>query len=150
MSAAKNGNKIKLTRPRIVAICCGIICGVVIFILGLVLYAWPAWLMGHYIGWLPWGQPYSRTRFEFRFGAVHRIVEDPGNHMQWVFGEFPDSITVTDGVRLIVYDEPKAIIKSWGDSMDAQHSSLKHKGYMGIWSEGKSFSVDSNGVVQSK
>jgi hypothetical protein len=67
--------------------------------------------------------------------------------MQWVYGGPPDSITVENGVRLIVYDEPKAVIKSWNDSMDVQDDSLKHKGYMGIWDEGTRFDVDSSGVI---
>lgn len=70
--------------------------------------------------------------------------------MQWVYGELPDFITVADGKRLVVYNEPKAIIKSWGDSMDVQDDSLKHKGYMGIWDEGTHFIIDSSGEVQDR
>ena len=51
---------------------------------------------------LPVGQPYSDTRFEFRYGNQHRVVEDPSNRMRWVFGELPDEISVVDGIRLIV------------------------------------------------
>lgn len=104
----------------------------------------------HYIGWLPSGESYKATRIEFRFGHATRVVEDPENHMQWIYGEMPDSIAVTDGIRLIVYNEPKAIMKSWGDSMDAQQNSLKHKGWMGIWSNGDHFVIDSNGVVHER
>ena len=94
------------------------------------------------------GGQYSTTRFEFRFGHAIRAVEDPHNKMQWIFGDAPDSIDVTNGRRLIVYNQPGAIIKSWGDSMDVQNGSLKHKGYMGIWSEGINFQIDKHGVVQ--
>ena len=104
----------------------------------------------HYIGWRPQGEPYDSTEFEFRFGDATRFVSDPGNHMQWVFGDLPDSITVTNRTRLIVYNEPKAVMKSWGDSMDVQIGSLKHKGYMGIWDNGTHFVVDSDGVVQAR
>lgn len=103
-----------------------------------------------YIGFRPAGEQYKTTEFEFRFGHATRYVHDPGNHMQWVYGELPDFITVQNGVRQIVYNEPKAIIKSWGDSMDAQSDSLKHKGYMGIWSTGTHFDVDSQGVIQER
>lgn len=88
------------------------------------------------------------TRFEFRYGHATRVVEDSGNHMQWVYGGMPDSITVRDGKRLVVCDEPKAIIKSWADSMEANDDDFHHKGYMGIWSDGTHFWVDGGGVVQ--
>lgn len=101
-----------------------------------------------YIGFRPSGEQYSKTVFEFRFGHATRFVDDPGNHMQWVYGQLPDSITVENGLRRIVYNEPKAIIKSWADSIDAQDDTLKHKGYMGIWSKGTNFTVDQDGVVQ--
>ena len=101
-----------------------------------------------YIGYRPSGEKYSRTEFEFRYGHATRFVDDPGNHMQWVYGQLPDSITVENGVRKVVYIEPKAIVKSWSDSMDVQDGTLKHKGYMGIWSTGTHFSVDSNGEIQ--
>lgn len=86
--------------------------------------------------------------FEFRFGHATRFVDDPGNHMQWVYGGLPDSITVQNGVRKIVYYKPNAIIKSWGDSMEAQDDYFRHKGYMGVWSTNTHFVVDQNGVIQ--
>lgn len=115
------------------------------------LFWWPIWftmLGGHYIGMSPPGETYSTTRFEFRFGLATRIVEDPHNKMQWVFGGRPDSIAVVNGCRVVVYNTPTGIIKSWGDSMDVQSDSLKHKGYMGIWSYGTQFQIDEHGVVQ--
>ena len=33
-------------------------------------------------------------------------------------------------------------------TLDAQDDTLKHKGYMGIWSKGTNFTVDQDGVVQ--
>ena len=102
----------------------------------------------HYLGWLPSGQNYQRTRFEFRFGTAHRVVDDPGNHMQWVYGGMPDSISVENGTRVIVYNEPKAINKSWNDSMEGQTDAFHHKGYMGVWSDETHYEIDKNGVVQ--
>jgi hypothetical protein len=113
---------------------------------------WPislyAVLGGAYIGNLPSGQAYDSTTFEFRFGDETRFVADPGNHLQWVFGELPDSIGVDGRNRRIVYNEPKAIIKSRRDSLDVQNDSVKHKGWMGIWDHGTHFFVDADGVVQ--
>jgi hypothetical protein len=103
-----------------------------------------------YIGFRPAGEQYKTTEFEFRFGHATRHVYDPGNHMQWVYGALPDSIIVQNGVRQIVYNEPKAIIKSWGDSLDAQGAYLKHKGYMGNYSNGTHFDVDSAGVIHER
>ncbi|MCE9607670.1 MAG: hypothetical protein K8U03_22510 [Planctomycetia bacterium] len=102
----------------------------------------------HYIGGKPDGVPYVSTRFEFRFGHKMRIVDDPGNHMQWVYGEMPRLITVADGIRLIIYDEPGAIIKSSQDSMEVDEHFLRHKGYMGVWSNETRFLVDTAGMVQ--
>jgi hypothetical protein len=97
----------------------------------------------------PLGKQYTKTRFEFRYGKVTRIVDDPRNQMQWVYGDLPYSISVTNGTRLIVYRQPSAIIKSRKDSMEVFTDSFKHKGYMGISDkEGKHFVVDKNGIVQ--
>ena len=91
---------------------------------------------------------YSTTRFEFNYGHAVRIVDDPHNRMQWVFGNSPELIEVVNGQRRIVYNEHGAIIKSNGDAIDVQNDMLKHKGWMGIWSEGTHFTIDTNGVVQ--
>jgi hypothetical protein len=123
---------------------------VAIIVLVPTLFVWFIFPSVTYIGFRPAGEQYKTTEFEFRFGHATRYVHDPGNHMQWVYGELPDSITVQNGVRQIVYNEPKAIIKSWRDSMDVQNGSLKHKGYMGIWSTGIHFDVDSHGVIQER
>jgi hypothetical protein len=101
----------------------------------------------HDLGSLPRNASYTSTRFEFRYGHALRVVDDPGNHMQWVYGGMPDSITVKNGQRLIVYKEPRAVIKSRQDSMDVQNETLKHKGYMGVWSKGTHFFVDDDGVI---
>lgn len=101
-----------------------------------------------YLGFRPLGEPYTATKFEFRYGHTTRFVDDPHNQMKWVYGDLPDSVTVTNGVRTIVYDKSSAIIKSSSDSMQADDDSFRHKGYMGIWSKGTHFSVDSSGVIQ--
>ena len=103
-----------------------------------------------YIGTKPNGESYNTTKFEFRYGYATRFVDDPYNKMQWIFGDLPDSITVDDsGVRLIVYNSHRAIIKSWADSMEVYPDSFKHKGYMGIWDdEQENFVVDSTGTIE--
>jgi len=126
-------------------------CGVciVLLLLGCWWFWWPIWFTlmgGRYIGGV--GSKYSTTRFEFRYGHATRIVDDPHNRMQWIIGDLPDSITVTDGQRVIVYDHLGAIIKSSGDSMEVQYDSFKHKGWMGVRSDGTYFTIDSQGVVQ--
>ena len=103
-----------------------------------------------YLGLYPDGETYTATRFVFRFGHTTRIVDDPNNHMQWVYGDPPDSITVANGIRTIVYNEPKAIVKSWRDSIDVQQYHLKHKGWMGLFSDGTHFLVDGDGVIQER
>jgi len=70
--------------------------------------------------------------------------------MQRIYGKMPDSITVTDGIRQIVYNEQKAVIHSKNDSMDAFPDSLQHGGYMGMSSTGTYFVVDHNGVIQAR
>ena len=100
------------------------------------------------ISHLPKGEPYKSTRFEFRYGKATRVVDDPQNQMQRVYGGMPDSITVTDGIRLIVYNEQKAVIHSQRDSMDVFPDSLQHGGYMGMSSTGTNFVVDHKGVIQ--
>jgi hypothetical protein len=112
------------------------------------LFVWRSF--AHDIESLPKGEQYKTTRFEFRYGKATRVVDDPENHMQRVYGGMPDSITVTDGIRLIVYNEPKAVIKSRSDSMDVMNDSLKHGGYMGMSSTGTNFVVDHNGVIQAR
>jgi hypothetical protein len=114
------------------------------------LFTWLVFPGITYIGFRPSGERYAKTVFEFRYGHATRYVDDPGNQMQWVYGALPDSITVENGIRKIVYNEPKAIIKSSNDSMDAQIDKLKHKGYMGIWSDGTDFFVDKQGVVHER
>ena len=67
--------------------------------------------------------------------------------MQWVYGDLPDAIFVERGVRVIVYNEAKAIIKSSSDSMEAHNDSLQYQGYMGIWSKNTHFTVKADGLV---
>ena len=116
------------------------------------LFWWPIYFTltgGRYIGNRPSGKPYTATKFEFRYGPATRFVSDPHNMMQWVYGELPDSIEVDKkGLRLVVYNSHDAIIKSWGDSMEAYPDSFFHKGYMGIWDDGVVFNIDSDGVVR--
>ena len=104
----------------------------------------------HDITSLPGGEHYKSTRFEFRYGKATRVVDDPENHMQRVYGKMPDSITVKDGIRLIVYNEQKAVIHSRKDSMDAFPDSLQHGGHMGMSSTATNFVVDHNGVIQAQ
>jgi hypothetical protein len=115
------------------------------------LIGWPAYFFGtggKYIGSLPKGQTYTSTKFEFRYGRKTRHISDPFNQLQWVYGGLPDSITVTNGQRLIVYDEPKAVIKSSKDSVDVQETYTKHKGYMGIFEDGTHYTVDRDGIIK--
>ena len=99
---------------------------------------------------LPKDTPYTSTRFEFRYGPATRVVDDPGNHLQKVYGGMPDSITVKDGIRLIVYKEQKAVIHSQRDSMDAFPDKLQYGGHMGMSSTATNFVVDQNGVIQTR
>jgi len=77
---------------------------------------WPIYFTfsgGRYIGSKPPGESYTATQFEFRYGNATRVVKDPYNKMQWVFGQLPDSIEVDKtGMRLIVYNSHNAIVKS--------------------------------------
>lgn len=114
-----------------------------------VLFLFNGWSVGaNFIGALPNGQAYETTRFEFRFGHCTRVVRDPYNQMQWIIGNLPNSIEVIEGTRIVVYDSPGAIIKSPADSMEVSADTMKYHGYMGIWSDGAAFIVDSEGFVQ--
>lgn len=97
---------------------------------------------------LPVGHEYSATKYEFRYGAATRTIDDEWSRLRYVYGALPDAITVTDGQRVIVYNSPKCIIKSSADAIDVQNDTVKHKGYMGIWSDDLHFEIDRNGVVQ--
>ena len=112
------------------------------------LFVWRSFV--HDITSLPKGEPYKSTRFEFRYGKATRVVDDPENRMQRLYGKMPDSITVTEGIRLIVYNEQKAVIHSQSDSMDAFPDSLQHGGHRGMSSTGTNFVVDHNGVIQAR
>ncbi|EMB15733.1 hypothetical protein RE6C_03535 [Rhodopirellula europaea 6C] len=95
----------------------------------------------------PVGTAFTSTQFEFRFGVATRTVDDQWNRLRYVYGELPDSISVENGRRTIVYDSPKCIIKSTADSIDVQDDTVHHKGYMGIWSDDLHFTVASDGMV---
>lgn len=96
---------------------------------------------------LPQGETFAGTRFEFRYGHTTRVVEDPGNHLKVVYGEMPDSITVENGIRIIIYNEHKSVIKSQNDSMDVQDDDVSLRGYMGFSSDASHFVVDEDGYV---
>ena len=96
---------------------------------------------------LPHGETFTGTRFEFRYGHATRIVEDPGNHLKLVYGEMPDSIKIENGLRIIIYNEPKSVIKSQKDSIDVQDYEVSLRGYMGIRSGATHFVVDEDGYV---
>jgi hypothetical protein len=96
---------------------------------------------------LPPGQPYNKTAFEFRYGHALRTVLDPHNQMQWCYGGLPNSVTVKDKVRHIVFNAPGATIKSRTDSIEVLDDTVHYRGYMGIWSKEAVFLVDRNGAV---
>ena len=97
---------------------------------------------------MPIGVDFHSTRFEFRYGPTTRVIEDPENHLRYGYGELPDTISVTDGKRLIVFDSQKAVLKSKTDSVDVHPESVQHKGYMGVWSGQSDYIVDSDGQLQ--
>lgn len=101
----------------------------------------------HDLAPLPAGTAYTSTRFEFRYGVETRTVDDNWNRLRYVYGELPDTISVVNGQRLIVYNSPKCIIKSSADSIDVQNDTVQHKGYMGIWSDDSYFTIDCDGIV---
>lgn len=92
-------------------------------------------------------ETYTSTQFEFRYGVVTRIIEDPHNKIEWICGELPDSVLISEGQRLIVYNSQKAVFKSHNDSIDVHPDSVSHKGYMGISSNHTHFVVDLEGYL---
>lgn len=101
-----------------------------------------------HINTIPEGETYTATRFEFRYGHRTRLVEDPYNKIEWISGELPDAVSVTEGERVIIYNSPKAVLKSPKDSIDVQPASLSYGGYLGVSSEGVHFVVDSDGFLR--
>ena len=97
---------------------------------------------------LPEGQPYTATRFEFHYGPATRIIQDPSNLLQIVYGEMPDAITVSNGTRVILYRAPKAILKSAQDSVEVRADEVIHGGHLGMQSKGTNFVVDPQGRLQ--
>lgn len=117
------------------------------------LTALAVWLLipgARFIGSLPEGQPYTATRFEFHYGPATRVIQDPSNLLQIVYGEMPDSITVSHGTRLILYRAPKAILKSSQDSVEVRANEVIHGGHLGMQSRGTNFVVDPQGRLQGR
>ena len=96
---------------------------------------------------LPSSKDYISTRFEFRYGRETRIVDDPENQLRWVYGEMPNSITVENGIRIIVYDQHHAIIKSEKDSIEVYEDKVKYLGYMGAQAEDTYYVIRKHMVV---
>ncbi|MDA0811233.1 MAG: hypothetical protein O3C21_02415 [Verrucomicrobia bacterium] len=101
----------------------------------------------HVIDDLPRSVSYSHTVFEFRYGSKTRRILDPHSQLKFIHGKLPDSITVDNGERLVVFLEPKAVIASLRDSVDVQADSVHYRGWMGIFSPETEFIVDSDGMV---
>ena len=126
-----------------------LIAAVVLFGLAMVVFWWSS-RPDYDLRSMPDGEVYTSTRFEFRYGSRIRVIEDPENHLRYGYGELPDSISVTEGRRLVVFNSQKAVIKSETDSIDVFPDSVSHKGYMGVSSTGSDYVIDSAGELQSK
>tara|TARA_A100000171_G_scaffold45241_1_gene48754 strand:+ start:261 stop:725 length:465 start_codon:yes stop_codon:yes gene_type:complete len=137
-----------LRTKRLKRFAIGCLSGAVLLFLSCSGALWALTRPDHDLAKLPVGQEYSATKYEFRYGAATRTIDDKWNRLRFVYGELPDAITVTDGQRLIVYNSPKCIIKSSADAIDVQDDTVQHKGYMGIWSDDLHFEIDRSGVVQ--
>ncbi|MFM1769185.1 MAG: hypothetical protein RJA22_1714 [Verrucomicrobiota bacterium] len=145
--AAPAGTRTSAHPPRWLFGCLGAI-ALLVGITGLAV-----WLLipgARYIGSLPDGQPYTATRFEFHYGPATRAIQDPSNLLQIVHGEMPDSITVSNGTRLILYRAPKAILKSTQDSVEVRATEVIHGGHLGMQSKGTNFVVDAQGRLQAR
>ncbi len=91
------------------------------------------------------GQTYTSTQFEFRYGPVTRIIQDPHNKIEWICGELPDAVLISEEKRLIVYNSQKAVFKSRSDSIDVYPDSVSYGGYLGVSSNRTHFVIDSEG-----
>jgi hypothetical protein len=100
--------------------------------------------------WVPFGVPYTTTRFEFHYGVAPRIIEDPHNQLRFIYGEYPDSITVKNNERIIVFNSPKCALKSWTDSIGVGEYGVHHKGYMGVTDHELEYVIDKEGVLHCK
>lgn len=99
---------------------------------------------------MPDGEDYTSTRFEYRYGLRVRVIEDPGNHLRYGYGDLPDEIFVSGEIRVIVFNAQKAVIKSEEDSIDVFSDCVSHKGYMGVRSSNANYVIDSAGLLQPK
>ena len=68
--------------------------------------------------------------------------------MEWILGAMPNSISVTNGDRLIVYNSPGAVIKSRTNSMEIDHDFLSYEEIFNkVRSEATHFLVTSDGNI---
>ncbi|MFT6243155.1 MAG: hypothetical protein ACJAQT_005269 [Akkermansiaceae bacterium] len=123
---------------------------VLMFIATFILVVWKSSPTTYDLRDMPDGEAYTSTRFEFRYGPRVRVIDDPGNHLRYGYGDLPDEISVTGGTRLIVFNAQKAVIKSEEDSIDVHPDSVSHKGYMGVSSTNANYVIDSAGELQPK
>ncbi|MEO0408457.1 MAG: hypothetical protein AAF289_14005 [Cyanobacteria bacterium P01_A01_bin.135] len=93
------------------------------------------------------GEAYELTRFEFRYGRATRVIEDRYDKL-WICGELPDSVSVVDQTRLVVYTSPGAGIKLCRESIGVGLESVSYGGYMGVSSKSTRFFVTSDGTLE--
>lgn len=96
---------------------------------------------------LPTDQPYQTTHFEFRYGPKTRIITDPHNQLRFGYGAKPDSISVKNGQRLIIFNSHGVVLHTSDDSIDVRNSNVRYKGHMGISTNGSKFEVHSDGYI---
>jgi hypothetical protein len=97
---------------------------------------------------MPNDQEFHSTRFEYRYGSTLRVIEDPKNNLRYGYGGLPDSISVVDGRRIVVFTSQKAVLRSEVDTVDVHGDNVQHKGYMGVRTMDSNYFVDSKGFLQ--
>lgn len=89
----------------------------------------------------------SRYIFDFENHPIVHI-DDEFNQFARSWGGSPVKIELENGIRVVTF-RGSAILKTLVDSIEPHEEYVKVKGYMGVITEDKKFSVSSDGIISS-
>lgn len=90
---------------------------------------------------------FSRTKILFSYPDNPATIWDPHNKLYQIYGNYPDSITITNRTRLVIFTKP-AILKSNADSIEIGRNYAKYAGYLGITTDSRKFVITPEGDVE--
>ncbi|AZQ85036.1 hypothetical protein EKO29_14235 [Colwellia sp. Arc7-635] len=90
-----------------------------------------------------------KSEYIFEFEGNRTVyIKDEFNQFIRSWGGSPESITVQNGIRTVVF-KGGAILKTSTDSINPQATQVSLKGFMGVTTEDSSFIVNSDGIISS-